>query len=166
MPHDDNAARKLEAPGEAPGPAEPHHDASADPPTASLRDTPPGTADDAQTVHYDDQILNLHKGDPDQWRQAMNWLSQRHKDTDQPRRCYYILQSSFDPEHGYIPVAITENEAGYRPMTGQGTAAAPWYWGRDLATARRICDDANTGLGHTASDVREIVLSSLAAHRS
>lgn len=165
MPHDDHA-RKLEAPGEAPGPAEPHHDASADSATASLRDTTPGTADDFQTVPSDEQIRALLEGDPDQWRQAVHWLSQRHKNTDQPRRCYYILQSSFDPEHGYIPVAITENEAGYRPMTGQGTAAAPWYWGRDLAIARRICDDANTRLGYTASDVREIVLSSLAAQHS
>lgn len=80
-----------------------------------------------------------------------------------PRRCLWILETEYDRDGGYVPVMITEGEPGYSPMRGIGPLAAPWYWGHDLAVAKRIADEANAELGLSHEQALKIVLSSMAA---
>jgi hypothetical protein len=74
------------------------------------------------------------------------------------RWCYYIVDSEYDEGHGYVPVIVRENEAGYHPMRGDGSEfAVPWYWGKDIDTAERIARERNAEMGLTQHDVNEIV---------
>jgi hypothetical protein len=82
-----------------------------------------------------------------------------------PRRCIYVFETSLT-EHGYVPSMITEGQAGHSPMTGNGEHSQPWYWGHDLATARRLAAEQNTKMGLSPSDVNEIVASSFRASSS
>ena len=68
-----------------------------------------------------------------------------------------------DGEHHYIPCAIHEDEAGYRPMRGKGIGAMPWYWGTSHEQCQRHCDTYNKEAGYTEKDVMEIVTSSMRA---
>ncbi|MET0711060.1 MAG: hypothetical protein ABWZ30_00950 [Jiangellaceae bacterium] len=80
------------------------------------------------------------------------------------RQCFYVNET-MRTEHGYIPSMVTEGEAGFAPLSGNGDQAQPWYWGHDLARAKQIAAESNAELGLTEDDVRAIVLSSLAAGR-
>ena len=78
------------------------------------------------------------------------------------RHAFYIDETMWT-EHGYIPSIVTEDEPGHTPMRGNGPHASPWYWGHDLATARTIAAEANTALGLSDRDVRDIITSSFRA---
>lgn len=78
------------------------------------------------------------------------------------RQCFYVDETMASP-HGYIPCLITEGQPYLEPLLGNGVAARPWYWGHDLAEARRICAEQNAALGLSGQDVRDIELSCLAA---
>ncbi len=80
----------------------------------------------------------------------------------QPRRCYLVDETMLT-EHGYVPSAVTEGEAGHTPMTGNGEHASPWYWGHDLAKAKAIAAQANAELGLSERDVLDIIVSSMNA---
>lgn len=78
------------------------------------------------------------------------------------RWCYYV------PENGkhdgqFVPSLVVENVAGHRPMMGNGEGAQPWYWGKTLTEARRVCESANRKRGITPDVAEQIVLSSYAA---
>ena len=76
--------------------------------------------------------------------------------------CYIIVPDQKD-EHGYIPSAVFEGEPGHRPMMGQGDCAAPWYWGKDIETAQRICDEQNAKMGLSKDDVSKITAAMFAS---
>ncbi|GLZ00790.1 hypothetical protein [Actinoplanes sp. NBRC 103695] len=78
------------------------------------------------------------------------------------RQAFYV-DATLQTEHGFIPSVVTEGEPGHTPMLGNGALASPWYWGNDLATARRIAARSNAALGLTESDVRDVVASSFRA---
>ncbi|GAA0547178.1 hypothetical protein GCM10010172_31190 [Paractinoplanes ferrugineus] len=78
------------------------------------------------------------------------------------RRAFYV-DATMQTENGFIPSVVTEDEPGHTPMRGSGPLASPLFWGDDLATARQIAEQANTDLGLTDSDVRDIVTSSFRA---
>jgi hypothetical protein len=96
------------------------------------------------------------------------WLAQATITTrpgGSARRCFYVSPDALT-EHGYIPSVVTEGEPGHAPLTGQGTAAAPWYWGHDYEQACRIAKKANAELGLSDADVVRIMLSSRGAGRA
>lgn len=76
------------------------------------------------------------------------------------RWCYAIVESSKD-ENGYIPVCVIEGESGYRPMSGQGAYATPWYWGHTYEHAQGVCRQVNEKMGITHARAAEIVASSM-----
>lgn len=81
-----------------------------------------------------------------------------------PRRCYVILPGQMDPELGYIPSLVVEDEAGHSPLTGRGELSQPWYWGKDYDEAKAHCDRMNQqDFGLTPTDAADIVVSSMAA---
>ncbi len=79
------------------------------------------------------------------------------------RMAMTCLHEADELENGmhYIPCAIYENEAGYRPMRGNGPYALPWYWGSTHEECLKRCDEYNAMLGLTPEDVREIITSSM-----
>jgi hypothetical protein len=79
--------------------------------------------------------------------------------TTSPRRCFFIPVEA-KTEHGYIPSMVTEGEPGHTPMSGNGPAAAPWYWGTTYEQAKAVATEANGKLGHSPTDVMDILLSS------
>lgn len=81
----------------------------------------------------------------------------------EPRWCYWILSTEFDPGKGYVPVVITEGERGYKALRGRGEYAEPWYWGVDYGTAIDVALRANKELGLTLTDTVTIVQSSFFA---
>ncbi len=81
---------------------------------------------------------------------------------DTTPRAFYV-----DDEHGdhlgLVPMLVTEDEPGYRPMYGD-TPASTWYWGSTLEEAEAICDLVNAELfGLTRAAALAIVGSSMAA---
>ena len=75
---------------------------------------------------------------------------------------------------GVIWCEVIENEAGYRPMTGKGKLAAPWYlarWKEDetreqtVERAERLADQVNAERGITPSEQTMIVASSMRVTR-
>lgn len=80
----------------------------------------------------------------------------------QKRRAFYV-DETMKTDQGYIPSVVTEGEPGHTPFAFNGEFASPWYWGHDIETARKIATQLNAELGLTEADVREIVLSSMAA---
>lgn len=83
----------------------------------------------------------------------------------EPRQCFYQPIEQYD-ENGWIPSLVTEGEPGHTPLTGSGTAAAPWYWGKTYEEARARCQEENGKLGINPADAAKIVLSSMAAGSS
>ena len=79
------------------------------------------------------------------------------------RQCFYIPLDQFD-DMGYIPSLITENVSGHVPLTGNGTCAQAWHWGRTREAAMIMCEQENTRLGITPADTARIILSSMADH--
>lgn len=79
-----------------------------------------------------------------------------------PRKCFWIPAEPYD-ENGYVPSLVTEGEPGHAPLTGKGSCAAPWYWGKTYEEAQRVCDKENDKLGVTPREAAEIVLSSMLA---
>lgn len=78
------------------------------------------------------------------------------------RYCFFIDESMYTP-NGYIPSVVTEDEPGHSPMMGKGELSQPWYWGKDIDTAKRIARESNEKLGLSDDDVDEIVTSSITA---
>lgn len=81
-----------------------------------------------------------------------------------PRVCLYV-DATMETAHGFVPSLVTEGEPGHAPMTGNGSHAAPWYFGTTLADAERNVAAANANLGISEVDALEIVMSSMAASR-
>lgn len=80
-----------------------------------------------------------------------------------PRQVVWVFETSLT-EHGYIPSIVTENQPGHSPLSGNGEAAQPWYWGHDLGKAREIAAEYNARMGYDPDAVREVLTSSFAAH--
>ena len=73
---------------------------------------------------------------------------------------------------GIIWCTVLENEAGYRPMTGNGPLAAPWYlahWDHfdtrleAIEAAGQLAAKWNEEQGYSERDVMDIVASSMRA---
>ena len=79
------------------------------------------------------------------------------------RYCWYINPTVSDPEKGYRPCLVFENESGCYP-NGGGTVE-PWYWGKDLKAAERVADRMNEQIGISKEDAFKIVASSMNAQR-
>ena len=81
-----------------------------------------------------------------------------------PRQCLIILETQYDPDHGYIPSLVIENESGHYPMTGRGPLAEPWYFGKTIQEARATCANYNQrAYGLTDDDCIAITCSSMFA---
>jgi hypothetical protein len=80
-----------------------------------------------------------------------------------PRKCYYINPAQVpDPEHGYVPSIVTENEPGHTPLAGDGRHAAPWYWGKTLKDAQACAAEMNErNFGLSPAETLIIVMSSM-----
>jgi hypothetical protein len=78
------------------------------------------------------------------------------------RKCFYVPVDQFDA-NGYIPSMVTEDEPGHAPMTGNGSHAAPWYWGKTYEEATAVCAKENARLGISPEDAALIVASSMRA---
>lgn len=83
--------------------------------------------------------------------------------TEHHRRFAYFVDEIFMTPSGIVPAAVEEGVPGFGMMLGNGEFASPWFWGMDIATAQKICDDANAGLGLTPAEAQEIVTSSIRA---
>lgn len=79
------------------------------------------------------------------------------------KRYAFFVDETMKTPQGYIPALVTEDEAGFSPMIGNGEFSSPWYWGTDIETARRICAEANAERGISEVEARKIVESSIAA---
>jgi hypothetical protein len=82
------------------------------------------------------------------------------------KRIAFYVDETMKTEQGYIPSVVTEGEPGHSPLVGNGEFASPWYWGKDIETAKRLAADANAKLGLGPQEVLEIILSSTSASRS
>lgn len=80
------------------------------------------------------------------------------------RTCFYIPVGQYD-DQGYIPSLVTENEPGHAPLTGNGSHAAPWHWGRTYEDAQKIAEEENRRIGVSPEDALQIVASSMRSHR-
>lgn len=78
------------------------------------------------------------------------------------RRAYVILPDQMDGGE-FVPCVVTEGQAGFSRMNGNGTAAQPWRWGRDYTKAAELASQANTELGLSPDDVLAIRVSSVRA---
>jgi hypothetical protein len=92
----------------------------------------------------------------------MNESERMSKLMDERRWCYFIPPQDAS-EHGYIPALVIEGESGYHMMTGNGSHAAPWYWGKTEQAANETCDAVNERKGISKADQTEIVQSSMIA---
>lgn len=76
------------------------------------------------------------------------------------RLCYYIPPDQTPTEAGYRVAVVFENEDGYRWTGGDGKE--PWYWGKTLAEAEKICDEQNEKrFGLSPKDAAILVLRSM-----
>jgi hypothetical protein len=83
---------------------------------------------------------------------------------ESPRQCFFIPIEQFD-DNGYIPSLVTEGQPGHAPMTGNGTHASPWYWGKTYEAACEMADKQNEAMGIDKKTAAEILVSSMAASR-
>lgn len=90
-------------------------------------------------------------------------MTEQDTSTPKPNRFAFFIDITLHTPKGFIPSFVEENEPGHWPMIGRGELAEPWYWGHDIATAKRICDEANAKLGLTPAEANDIVISSMAA---
>lgn len=70
-----------------------------------------------------------------------------------PRTAYLILETEYDPEKGFNPCIVKENESGYY--------RTDWFWGKNLDLAKEAARQKNEAMGLTPQDVQDIVDSSL-----
>ena len=92
------------------------------------------------------------------------------------RMCYYNAHEADD--YGVIVCMVVENTAGYRPMTGQGELAMPWYYADfdayrnedgklDMVAMneaiKKSVNRRNKEIGISYSDMMDIVTSSMRA---
>ena len=77
------------------------------------------------------------------------------------RYCWYLNPTVSDPERGYRPCLVFENESGCYPNGGGDVE--PWYWGKDLKTAETVADRMNERMGITTEEAFKIVASSMKA---
>ena len=68
----------------------------------------------------------------------------------EPRLVYFILETEYDPERGYIPCIAKEGEKGYY--------RTDWYWGHDLERAHQLCDERNQMMGIDRQEAMRIQL--------
>jgi hypothetical protein len=69
------------------------------------------------------------------------------------RICFWLDESMSNPEGRFVPILVTENEAGYNPTN--------YDLPGDFATAQAVVGEWNTELGVTPKDARDIVASSM-----
>jgi len=85
----------------------------------------------------------------------------------EPREVMTSLHEADKMEDGtyrFIPCLVTENEAGYRPMRGADSLAAPWYWGNTNDECQARCDEWNRETYRIEpEEALEIVASSMRA---
>jgi len=76
--------------------------------------------------------------------------------------CYYICPSQDPNEHnGYVPSIVVRDEAGFRPLNGNGSCATPWVWGLTLKEAEAQARKRNLRIGISPEEANLIVLSSM-----
>ncbi len=73
------------------------------------------------------------------------------------RSVLYVDQTMYTP-NGYVLVLVTECEAGFGRTAPE---SEPWYFGKDIQTAKRLCDEANAKMGFTPEQAQEIVSGSM-----
>lgn len=71
----------------------------------------------------------------------------------------FFVGDSMLTEHGYRPSIVVEGVRGHFPNGGGDTE--PWYWGHDLAGAKKIARDRNARMGLSPEDEARILLSSM-----
>jgi len=76
-------------------------------------------------------------------------------------KCLHETDTMKDGTVRFIPCAVIENEAGYRPMRGADELTMAWYWGETHEECQAHCDSYNEDMGLTPEDVMEIVSSSM-----
>lgn len=96
------------------------------------------------------------------------------RDTFGNRMCYYNAHEA--DERGMIVCMVVENTAGYRPMTGQGELAMPWYYAYfddyrdedgklDMTAMNKAIGESvnrrNEDIGISRTDMMNIVASSM-----
>lgn len=81
----------------------------------------------------------------------------------QPRVVLYVDASMLEKK-GYRPVFVKEGESGYYPQGGLDKFQEPWYFGHDLAEAKRRCDEYNARRGVTREEADAIVFGSMFGH--
>lgn len=75
----------------------------------------------------------------------------------------YVIEEDVRDEHGFIPVAVFEDNPNRYPATGNGPEAQPWYWGKTLEAAWRVADQVNAERGVTREEAMRIRISSIVA---
>ena len=81
------------------------------------------------------------------------------------RHCYVILETQYDPGHGYVPSIIFEDHPGHYPMRGHDEFSAPWYWGKTFSEAQATCESVNADNGITPAIADTILCSSMFAKK-
>lgn len=82
------------------------------------------------------------------------------------RFCYYVDETFYVQDHGFRPSIVIEGEKGHYPTgtwpyNGKVGETMPYFWGHDIAGARKACDAANAQLGVSREDALKIVISSM-----
>lgn len=81
---------------------------------------------------------------------------------DTTRRAFYVDEEERGAG-GLVPMLVTEDEPGYRPMHGR-TPEGTWFWGATLDEAQAIADLVNAELfGLTPDEALDVVGSSMEA---
>lgn len=84
------------------------------------------------------------------------------------RWCYWIPAEGYVEGRGYRVSIVFEYEAGHYPtgddawIAGDISKRKPWFWGHDLAAAKKIAEDMNRDrLGLSAREAADIVTTSM-----
>lgn len=83
----------------------------------------------------------------------------------------YVDESMYVKGHGFRPVFVVEGEDGVRengtwPYTGGVGQTMPWFFGHDIATARRLVVQHNQRLGVSEEEASLIVSQSMSKGRT
>ena len=84
------------------------------------------------------------------------------------RWCYWIPETGYVEGHGYRVSIVFEYEAGHYPtgddawIAGDRSKRKPWFWGQDLAAAKKVAEDLNRDqLGLSAREAADLVTTSM-----
>lgn len=82
------------------------------------------------------------------------------------RMVAYIPTDAFVEGHGWRVSIVVEGEDGHRPTgtwpyEGKPGQTAPWFWGQDFETARKMAREYNARLGISEVDAFKIVARSM-----